>query len=302
MTATATATHSNIIPFAFEDHLVRVVTINGEPWFVGKDVCEVLGLAKHDTALSRLDDDEKGPHTVGTPGGEQTVIIVSVPGVFRLIFTSRKPEAERFKRWLAHEVLPALGKTGTYTLPGREPAVAPEALTDFPNEEGPLSIHLAKIATLRECRMIHGTRAAARLWAKLGMPKVTDSTMDEMDEGRRCLAHLLSISTGINVGGHTGSDTMRDEIVGAMDGERFCQDFLIKDWQMMAVREPGDGLFIPNCDPKAFEQSPWQEGRHVRALRMLPGALPVRHSIAGDRLRGTFIPAAAIENMPLPAG
>lgn len=100
------AAQSNVIPFAFEDNLVRAVKRDEEPWFVGRDVCAVLDLQNVTRSLDRLDADEKGVHTVNTPGGPQEVVIISEPGVFRLVFTSRKAEAERFKRWLAHEVLP----------------------------------------------------------------------------------------------------------------------------------------------------------------------------------------------------
>lgn len=58
---------NNVVPFAFEDRLVRAVSKGGEPWLVGKDVCEVLGISKHHQALERLDDDERGTYSVGTP-------------------------------------------------------------------------------------------------------------------------------------------------------------------------------------------------------------------------------------------
>lgn len=103
-----------ITNFAFGEHLVRVIEREGEPWFVGKDVCGVLGISKHHQALENLDIDERGTCNVGTPSGNQDMIIVSEPGVYRLIFRSRKPEAERFKRWLAHEVLPEIRRTGRY--------------------------------------------------------------------------------------------------------------------------------------------------------------------------------------------
>jgi len=109
---------SNIVPFVFKDSLVRAVEKDGELWFVGKDVCAVLEIKKHHQALDRLDPDERGTCTTGTPGGIQEMIVVSEPGVFRLIFRSRKPQAEEFMRWLAHEVLPALRKHGFFGMKG----------------------------------------------------------------------------------------------------------------------------------------------------------------------------------------
>jgi prophage antirepressor-like protein len=117
-----------LIPFAYGDTLIRSVLRDGEPWFVATDVCKALDLENSRQSVSRLDDDEKGVTTVDTLGGRQEVAIVSEPGVYRLVFTSRKAEAERFKRWLAHDVLPQLRRRGAYVAPGAEPA--PEAPAD----------------------------------------------------------------------------------------------------------------------------------------------------------------------------
>lgn len=91
---------------------LRVVTREGEPWFVARDVTDALGLDR--TATRKLDDDEKDVHSTHTPGGDQQVTIVSEAGFYALALTSRKPEAKRFKRWVTHEVLPALRRDGAY--------------------------------------------------------------------------------------------------------------------------------------------------------------------------------------------
>ena len=93
---------------------VRVVMIEGEPWFVAKDVCDALELVKTDRALARLDDDEKDTHLVSTLGGMQQMSIVNEFGLYNLILGSRKKEAKQFKRWVTHEVLPSIRKTGAY--------------------------------------------------------------------------------------------------------------------------------------------------------------------------------------------
>ena len=87
---------------------VRVVECEGEPWFVAKDVCECLELTDVSKTISLLDDDEKGTNSIRTPGGEQQMLVVSEPGLYSLIFRSRKPETREFRRWVTHEVLPAL--------------------------------------------------------------------------------------------------------------------------------------------------------------------------------------------------
>ena len=97
---------------------VRVVIIDGEPWFVAADVCRILEIDK--TQTRRLDDDEKGLYSIQTLGGEQQTIIINEPGLYRLIFSSRTPEAKNFQRWVTHEVLPSIRKTGAYNLPNAD--------------------------------------------------------------------------------------------------------------------------------------------------------------------------------------
>ena len=94
---------------------------DGEPMFVAKDVCAALGLGNSRQALARLDDDEKGVISADTPGGEQQMQAVNEPGLYVLVLSSRKPEAKAFKRWVTHEVLPALRREGAYEVPREEP-------------------------------------------------------------------------------------------------------------------------------------------------------------------------------------
>jgi anti-repressor protein len=107
-----------IMEFNFQSEKVRVIMINGEPWWVAKDVCEVLGIAKVDRGVAGLDDDEKGTHIVSTPGGNQKMTVVNEPGLYSLVLRSRKPEAKQFKRWVVHDVLPQIRKNGMYVKPG----------------------------------------------------------------------------------------------------------------------------------------------------------------------------------------
>lgn len=107
----------SVVPFSFDGIAVRTVMVNGEPWWVAKDVCDVLGILNPSDAISKnLDDDEKGVDLIYTPGGKQKVVIVNESGLYSLILRSRKPEAKRFKRWVTHEVLPTIRKTGSYTM------------------------------------------------------------------------------------------------------------------------------------------------------------------------------------------
>ncbi|QXZ14023.1 Bro-N domain-containing protein [Pseudomonas sp. AO-1] len=103
--------------FEFETLPVRIDTgEDGETWFVATDVCRVLEIANPSDAYSRLDDDEKGTRNVRTLGGPQQVVMINEAGLYSLVLSSRKPQAKRFKRWVTHDVLPSLRKTGSYSL------------------------------------------------------------------------------------------------------------------------------------------------------------------------------------------
>lgn len=101
--------------FSYGQDRLRTLTINGEPAFNAADVCAILDIRNSRDAISRLDDDEKGVGTTDTLGGMQSATYVTESGLYSLVFTSRKPEAKAFKRWITGTVLPALRKTGTYS-------------------------------------------------------------------------------------------------------------------------------------------------------------------------------------------
>lgn len=93
---------------------IRTFTIDGEPWFVAADVCRALEIGNPSMTVERLDDDEKGISTIDTLGGKQRMTIINEPGLYSLVLSSRKPEAKAFKRWITHEVIPAIRKYGGY--------------------------------------------------------------------------------------------------------------------------------------------------------------------------------------------
>ena len=105
--------------FEYGEKQVRTVEKDGEAWFVAKDVCDILGLENARQAIKSLDDDEKmtvsnnDGHS-GQRGGAQFLNIVNEPGLYKLIFKSRKAEAKQFTRWVTHEVLPDIHKHGMY--------------------------------------------------------------------------------------------------------------------------------------------------------------------------------------------
>lgn len=90
---------------------VRTIVVKDEPWFVASDVCESLGLSNPTVSVNRLDEDERSKFNLGRQG---EVNMVNEYGLYNLILGSRKDEAKRFKRWITHEVVPAIRKTGSY--------------------------------------------------------------------------------------------------------------------------------------------------------------------------------------------
>ena len=96
---------------------VRALTIDGEPWFVGKDVAEALGYVETAKAVrEHVDTEDKGVSEIDTPGGIQKMVTVNESGMYALIFGSKLESAKRFKHWVTHDVLPSLRKTGRYSV------------------------------------------------------------------------------------------------------------------------------------------------------------------------------------------
>ncbi|HBF32663.1 MAG TPA: phage antirepressor [Rhizobium sp.] len=152
---------TGFLTFDFENQPVRAFERDGQEWFVAVDVCRCLGLDNNRQATSRLPDDEKcsvdlrGVTTNdGIQPGNPNATAINEPGVYRLIFESRKPEAERLKRFVFHEVLPKLRRTGRF---------APEPVIDW-------DVAREQLAMVRETRLAHGKGAAQALWRELGLP------------------------------------------------------------------------------------------------------------------------------------
>ena len=97
---------------------VRSLKIGDEPWFVGKDVADILGYTNSRKAISdHVDDEDKGVTKCDTLGGKQDLTIINESGLYSLILSSKLPTAKKFKRWVTSEVLPAIRKAGNYQIP-----------------------------------------------------------------------------------------------------------------------------------------------------------------------------------------
>lgn len=102
--------------FNYEADEVRMININGDPWFVAKDVCDVLELVDVSGSLNKLDSDEKLIRSLYGSGQSRDVWTVNESGLYTLIMRSNKPEAKKFRRWVTKEVLPSVRKTGSYSV------------------------------------------------------------------------------------------------------------------------------------------------------------------------------------------
>ncbi len=104
--------------FNFESNQVRALLIDDEPWFVGKDVAEILGYSNPRDALAKhVYDEDKGVAKCDTLGGKQDLTVINESGVYALVFGSKLPNAKKFKHWVTSEVLPQIRKTGSYATP-----------------------------------------------------------------------------------------------------------------------------------------------------------------------------------------
>lgn len=162
--------------FNYEQKEVRTVQVDGEPWFVAKDVCDVLELSNPTAAVAELDDDERSKFNLGRQGQAN---IINEPGLYSLILRSRKPEAKAFKRWITHEVLPAIRKTGSYATP-QQPSPVPNIKT----ANGLLEVDKAFRAALRMAKAIGLDTNAAIISANQLARKVTGSDALQLLEVR----------------------------------------------------------------------------------------------------------------------
>ncbi len=103
--------------FTYNGNEVRTVQKDGEPWWVLKDVCEILGLGSPHKVFERLDEDEKGRNLIPTLGGEQEMTVINESGLYNVILRSDKPEAKPFRKWITSEVLPSIRRHGAYMTP-----------------------------------------------------------------------------------------------------------------------------------------------------------------------------------------
>lgn len=126
--------------FGYKGNSVRTLEKDGVVWWVLVDVCRILGISNARNVSARLDEDEKGVHQIDTLGGKQKMIVVNESGLYSVLLRSDKPEAKPFKRWVTHEVLPSIRKTGQYISPKSAQPEKPKAKEQSPNREYMVSL------------------------------------------------------------------------------------------------------------------------------------------------------------------
>jgi hypothetical protein len=263
---------SELIPFDFEEHAVRVIMRDGEPWFVAVDVCRVLEHTNPTMAISGLDDDERAKHSLGRQGETN---IISESGLYALILTSRKEAAKRFRKWITAEVLPAIRRDGRYEHIAA-PAEQVEPLSAARDGEFWLSL-------IREARLLGGTKAGRAMWARSPLPPLMPQPISlavDPAQGRACLDHLLAY------------DDIRGLMNTALDGDQAAACAL----SGFGLRLKAEGLFVANANhpgiERVFAGTRWAGGHHKPALLALPGVMPTDkvYNLAGVTCRGIMIP------------
>lgn len=189
---------SDLQIFNYQSNEVRTIQENGEPWFVLKDVCQVLGIGNSRMAADRLDPDEKGVSQIDTPGGKQEMTCINESGLYNVILRSDKPEAKPFRKWVTSEVLPTIRRHGMYATPDTV-----EKMLSDPDTA------IKLLTTLKEER---AARLALEAQAQADKPKVlfadavaTSKTSILIGE----LAKLIS-QNGISIGQNRLFAWMRD--------------------------------------------------------------------------------------------
>ena len=167
----------NVMTMQFQQHEVQVIIdTHGNRWWPASIPCELLGIENVAQAVGRLDDDEKRIISIDTLGGRQKTWCINEAGLYHLSLTSRKPEAKAFRRWLTHEVIPEIRRTGGYR------GVPPDRF--IPNTQRPTQVQNAKDVGALQSHF--GGRSDCKRWFHLSLKEITGQSPKEwIAEGKR---------------------------------------------------------------------------------------------------------------------
>jgi prophage antirepressor-like protein len=202
-----------IIPFEYESKQIRILQDeNGEPWWIVADVCDLLGLTNPTEAIRALDEDEKRTLRISEGGPERNII--NEAGLYALIMRSTKPEAKKFKRWVTHEVLPAIRKTGRYDLAlSSELDLIIQTAQAMKKIESKAAEHDQRLALLEA--KSHQNSGQTGYWTITAWCKLNNLSLsldEAMHKGRR--AAKLSVEWGAEIG------KVHDERFGVVNSYR----------------------------------------------------------------------------------
>ncbi len=237
-----------VTTFHYQSHQFRsVLDEEQEPWFIAKDVCEALDLENVSKACQNLPDDEKLISPLVISGQSRDILTVSESGLYRLIFRSNKPEAEKFRRWVFHDVLPQIRKTGTYTLP----SIAPKETT--------LVLHENKLQ-----RVGYAAKHAAMIARSFGYGNCHPAAQLMVNE-------LVEKSTGVNI---LGAATENSRLSSKMYGmnwavARFLSEYCAVNPLYSQACASGYHLFSRFCDLD-LDIAPYPEDYFTRELLRSP--------------------------------
>lgn len=185
--------------FMYGNQKMRTVTIDGEPWFVAKDVCDVLEVGNVGQAVARLDSDEKADVILNDGRQDRLQTAINETGLYSLILGSRKPEAKQFKRWITHEVIPSIRKHGAYMTPDtlEKALLNPDFLIQLGNQ----------------LKTEQTARIAAEAKIEADKPKVHFAESVEISKDSILVADLAKLirQKGIEIGEHRLYKWMREE-------------------------------------------------------------------------------------------
>lgn len=200
---------NEISTFNFNMFPCRVININNDPWFVAKDVADILEYSDSRVMTRRLDDDEKGVQILHTLGGDQEMTVINESGLYNAILGSNKPEAKAFKKWITSEVLPSIRKHGAYATPATLENMVRNP--DF------------AISLFQELKKEQDARKMLEAKAEADKPRIVFAESIEVSQTSILvgeMAKLIKQSTGADIGQNRFFDFLRENGYVHSSGEQ----------------------------------------------------------------------------------
>jgi prophage antirepressor-like protein len=187
--------------FKFDQEQLSVIDKKGNPWFVAKDVCKILGIGHTPTAMKQLDDDEKLVCVLDTSGQGRETWIINESGLYSLIIRSNKPNAKKFRKWVTSEVLPQIRKTGSYIpsqkITDEEFKQSRKDSTDIFKEAGIEKAHQFIHLTNGIYKVINGM-TAPQIRKSKGLDKKSN-VRQSLSELEKKLVMIAELTTSLNI-------------------------------------------------------------------------------------------------------